>query len=760
MWSLTTRLPLTSHFAEDSLCFLNPEASALRSRNMHRSIQLTLISLFLNATYSAPVQSQPNQSESIPVVAADPIAKLGEVVITSTREDLQGIATSASEGVVTSKQLRTRPIQRAGDLMESVPGLVATQHSGEGKANQYFLRGFNLDHGTDLNTLVDGVPINLPTHGHGQGYTDLYFLIPELVDSVAYRKGPYYAQDGDFATAGSVRMRTINRISRPSVLVESGSFRYRRALALGSIALGNGNWLGAAEKVADDGPWSVKQNLRKLNFSSKYSEGTDKTGWSIGVNHYEAIWTATDQIADRAVGQIISVTTDGKVFGRYDSLDPTNGGLTKRDAINASWALAIGDEQFRASAYAIKYRFNLFSNFTYFANGCDGEPLAAQCNGSSALDQFEQVDRRIAFGLNLSHAAPLTLSITKLGAQDASLIVGIDMRRDSISEVGLYDTSARSRTITVRNDRATIDAIGIWAQGQWQWTDQFRTTLGLRQDYRRNAVIASIEQNSGKRNASISSPKLSAVYSPSKNADLYANWGRGFHSNDARGTVIKVNPRDPTEAAPAATPLVTGTGYEIGTRQKLNKNLVVTAALWQLRLDSELIFVGDAGTTEPSRPSTRRGLELTANWQLTKALQIDADASWTRSRFVDNDPAGPYLPGAMRRVLSIGASYQDGPWTIGTKLRSFGKRPLIEDNSLQGSASTLANVKASYTVNPNWEFSAEVFNIFNRQVNDIEYAYASRLPGEAAFIASNTPITKHSHPSLPRTMRIGLKISF
>ena len=735
---------------------------------MQRSFQLTFISILITAAYATPASGQQNiaqGSAAVPPKTQDAVIKLTDVVVTSTREDLQGIATSASEGIVTSKQLRTRPIQRAGDLMESVPGLVATQHSGEGKANQYFLRGFNLDHGTDLNTLVDGVPINLPTHGHGQGYTDLYFLIPELVDSVAYRKGPYYAQEGDFATAGSVRMRTISRIARPSALLETGSFGYRRALAMGSIELGEGHLLAAAEKVVDDGPWSVKQNLRKLNFASKYSVGTDKTGWSVGVNHYEASWTATDQIADRAIGQTFGQINGGGInvsnsFGRYDSLDPSNGGITQRDAINASWALAVGDEQYRASIYAIKYSFNLFSNFTYFANGCDSEPLPARCNGGTALDQFEQVDRRRVMGLNLSHAAPLTKSFTKLGAQDASLIVGLDVRRDSIGEVGLYDTTARNRTNTVRSDQATVDAIGIWAQGQWQWTDQFRTTLGVRHDYRRNSVISSIDDNSGKRNASITSPKLSAVYSPSNRIDLYANWGQGFHSNDARGTVIKVNPRDPAEAVAAATPLVKGTGYEIGTRQKLNNDLVLTAALWQLKLDSELIFVGDAGTTEPSRPSTRRGLELTANWQVTKALQLDADASWTRSRFTDGDPAGPYLPGAMRTVLSVGASYQNGPWTVGAKLRAFGKRPLIEDNSLQGSASTLANVKASYKVNPNLELSAEVFNVFNQQVNDIEYAYASRLPGEAAFSDANTPITKHSHPSLPRTLRFGLKVSF
>lgn len=692
--------------------------------------------------------------------ANEPVAKLADVTVTSTREDLQGIATSASEGVVTAKQLRTRPTQRAGDLMELVPGLVATQHSGEGKANQYFLRGFNLDHGTDLSTFVDGVPINMPTHGHGQGYTDLYFLIPELVDSVAYRKGPYYAQEGDFATAGSVRMRTIKRVASPSLLLESGSFGYRRLLALGSVNFGPGHWLGAVEKVADDGPWTVKQNLHKFNFATKYSAGTDSDGWAIGLNHYESNWIATDQIPDRAIGQIIN----GRTFTRYDSLDPTNGGITKRDALNANWALTNDDQQIRANVYAIKYHFNLYSNFTYFANGCSQNPLPSQCDGAAALDQFEQIDRRTVIGLNLSHSAPLTKPFTKLGAQEASLIVGFDLRRDSIAQVGLFDTTARIRTNTVRSDQANINAIGLWTQGQWQWTEQFRTTAGVRWDQHQFKVNSSIAQNSGSRRASIASPKFSAVYSPNKQTDWYANWGQGFHSNDARGTVIKIDPRATAQSVSAATPLVKGTGFEFGTRQRLNDSLWITAAAWQLKLDSELVFIGDAGTTEPSRPSTRRGIELTANWQVSKALQIDADASWTRSRFndnkIDNDSPGPYLPGAMRRVVSLGASFQEGPWTIGAKLRSFGSRPLIEDNSIQGKPSTLANIKAGYRLNPNLELSAEIFNLFNQQTNDIEYAYASRLPGEAAFSEASTEITKHSHPSQPRTVRLGLKLSF
>jgi outer membrane cobalamin receptor len=667
---------------------------------------------------------------------------LQEVVVTSTRSDLQGIADSASEGQVTKKQLSTRPLLRAGDLMETVPGLVATQHAGEGKANQYFLRGFNLDHGTDFATFVDGVPINLPTHGHGQGYTDLYFVIPELVDSISFRKGPYYAQDGDFAAVGSARLKTIRRLPSAIGIIEAGQFGYARAMAASSFKLGTIDLLLGGQTSKDNGPWQIKQNLQKTNLTARFSEGGDSNGWSIGANHYEASWTSTDQIPERLLNNA----------SRFASLDPTTGGKTKRTGLSAEWARDNGSTQSKVNLWATQYDFNLFSNFTYFTRGCESEPLANGCNGADAIDQFEQVDRRKSFGFSANHTLPF-----KWANQPITLTVGTDFRRDNIAEVGLYDTFSRVRLNTVRNDSVKINAASVWGQLETQITDKLRLVGALRWDHRRFDVDSSVSANSGINSASITSPKTSLVYSLNKKSDLYLNWGRGFHSNDARGVVIKVDPRDTTSFVPAANALVRATGYEIGSRQKWGKGLSTTASLWHLNLDSELLFVGDAGSTAPSGASIRRGLEVTTNWRPSTQWEIDADLSISRARFKDTSG---YVPGAMEQVASVGATYANGPWTVGSRLRYFGPRALVEDNSIRAASSMLVNLRTGYRINKSAELALEVFNLFDRKTNDIEYAYASRLPFEPTFSDSNTPSTKHFHPALPRTIRLGLKVGF
>jgi outer membrane receptor protein involved in Fe transport len=682
--------------------------------------------------------------------AHDPLEpSLSAVTVHSTREDLQGMATAASEGVVTLKQLRSRPVLRAGDLMEAVPGLVATQHAGEGKANQYYLRGFNLDHGTDLVTFVDGVPVNLPTHAHGQGYTDLGFLIPELIESVQYRKGPYAAEDGDFAAAGAVRMSTVRKVNHPFGQLELGGGHYRRALVggsldIGSLYLGAGDLLLAGEQLRDDGPWAVKQNLRQTKLLGKYTQGSRLNGWSVGATHYQAAWVSSDQLPQRAV--------DSGLVGRFGTLDPTTGGQTRRMGLNASWIDTDKDRQTKFSAYVLRYDFELFSQFTYFTNGCDQAPLPAACNGASALDQFAQVDRRNALGLNASHRAPFTLA-----GFDGMVTLGTDLRRDNIGQIALYDTAARMRLNTVRDDRVTVNALGLWGQGEWQLTPALRGITGLRWDKRVLGVNTVNSANSGTATAAIISPKVTLAYSVNPNLDLYANWGRGFHSNDARGVMAKVDPRDTATPVSAATALVRATGYEIGTRAKVSDTLSVTAALWALKLNSELVFVGDAGTTQASRPSARKGLEVTSTWRPTARLDVDADLSLSRARYIDADLLGSHIPGAMERVASVSATYQAGPWILGGRVRHFGSRALTEDNSLRGSASTLVNLKSAYRLNANAELTLEAFNLFNRSANDTEYAYASRLPGEAAF-TSAAPATLHFHPSLPRTVRVGLKL--
>ena len=674
-------------------------------------------------------------------------AQLKDVTVQGTREDLQGTADSASEGIVTSKQLRTRPVLRAGDVMESVPGLVATQHAGEGKANQYFLRGFNLDHGTDFATWVDGVPINFPTHGHGQGYTDLYFLIPELVDTIHYRKGPYYAEEGDFSAAGSARIRTVRKLERPFAVVEAGRYGYTRLLGAGSVPAAGGDLLLAAERSGDDGPWDVKQQLRKTNLVARLSRGTAADGWSVGLTHYQARWTSTDQVPQRAI--------DSGLVGRFGSLDPTNGGRTERTAASMDWAGKLAGAATRASAYAIRYRFDLFSDFTGYTRGCGAAPLPAACDGTVPLDQFEQVDRRGTWGLNISQARNFHVA-----GRDGAFTYGVDWRRDRIGEVGLYDTLARTRLATVRSDKVDLDAIGLWSQAELQVAPQWRAVAGLRWDRHAADVASTVAANSGSSTASITSPKLGVVHAPTERLDVYGNWGRGFHSNDARGTVIRVDPRDGVTPVAPANALVRAQGYEVGTRQRWTDRLTTTMALWTLKLGSELVFAGDAGTTEPSRPSRRTGIEFTANWRPAAGLEIDADGSLSRSRFTDPDPAGHHIPGALERVVSLGATWLSGPWTVGARLRHFGSHPLIEDDSIRGAGSTVVNLRTAYAFSPRVQLSLDIFNLFDRRLDDIQYAYGSRLPGEPPFVDGVTPATLHVHPSLPRTLRAGLRVTW
>ena len=461
------------------------------------------------------------------------------------------------------------------------------------------------------------------------------------------------------------------------------------------------------------------------------------------------------------------------MIGRYGSLDPTAGGQTRRTSVNMNWTHTDKDGQTRLHAYALRYAFDLFSQFTYYTRGCGGDgmdtapttqaaTLPAACNGSTPLDQFSQVDRRNAMGLNLSHRLPFSVPahLPLLGGLEGLWTWGTSLRRDDIGEVGLYDTLARVRTATVRRDRVQQSSLGLWTQGEWQLTPKLRSVLGLRWDRQAADVQSSIPANSGQSAATLSSPKATLVYSPTPQTDLYANWGRGFHSNDARGTVMRADPRDPTLVVTPATALVAATGHEVGARQRWHEQLSTTVALWVLKLNSELLFVGDAGTTQASRPSLRKGIELTGNWQPARAWDIDADLSLSRARFTNPDAAGDFIPGSMERVASVGITYQSGPWTVGARMRHFGPRALIEDNSIRGSASTLVNLKTGYRLGPNAELALEVFNLFNRQTNDTEYAYASRLPGEAAFVEGRTPNTLHVHPSLPRTARVGLKVWF
>lgn len=671
------------------------------------------------------------------------LASSAEVVVTAKKtfrnlanldepvNDLIGIAGAATQGVVTAKEIERRPFQRAGEILETVPGVIISQHSGEGKANQYYLRGFNLDHGTDIAVIVAGVPVNMPTHGHGQGYADANFLIPELVSAVQYKKGPYYAEEGDFASAGAVNVNYVSLVDRPLALMQGGSNGFARALVAASPRIGNGYLLYAVEAGRNDGPWTRPDDYRKLNGLLRYTQGDQKGGFSIAAMGYNASWDATDQIPERAV-------SDGSI-PRFGLIDASNGGRTSRYALVSDWQRNSSTALTQAGAYAIQYKLNLFSNFTYYLD----DPV----NG----DQFEQADDRLVAGLRGSHRW-----LARRGRVAAETIVGAQVRHDHIRNVGLYHTRDRQRLETTRQDRVRQTSGGVYAQSALQWSPWLRTIAGLRADQYRFDVESHDPRNSGRDQASLLSPKLTLVFGPWSNTELYANAGSGFHSNDARGATIRIDPVS-GEPADRVTPIVRTRGAEVGLRSTPVPKFHMTAAVWGLDIASELLFVGDAGNTEASRPSRRTGIELATFYNVNAWLALDAEYAYSRGRFRDPDPAGDRIPGAVEGVASLGLSVIDlGRISGELRYRYFGPRPLIEDDSVRSEASSLLSARLGYRLAPRLRLDLDVFNLLDAEVSDIDYFYTSRLPGESADGIDDL----HFHPAETRSLRVALTTTF
>lgn len=659
-----------------------------------------------------------------------PTAVLEEVTVTGQLDRLQGNPLSASQGIVTDEQLSLRPVLRAGELMEVVPGLIVTQHSGDGKANQYFLRGFNLDHGTDLATSVDGVPVNMPTHGHGQGYTDINFVIPELVESIAYRKGTYYADTGNFSAAGAVDMRYRRKLDAPLLVVEGGQDNYMRGLLAASPQVGDGALLMALDYAQIDGPWLMEENFRKLNGLVRYTHTAAGGLLSITAQGYDGEWRSTDQIPLRAVQQ--------GDLDRFGNVDPTDAGASHRYGLSADWKGALGDGFSSVLLYAVDYKLDLFSNFSYFTDAANG-------------DQFEQFDDRRVYGGDWSWRRPL-----EWGNRKSSITVGLQMRHDDIGTVGLYRTQARERFDTVREDAVRQTSYAGYASVETQWNPWIRTDVGVRADRFDFDVNANLALNSGEASDSVVSPKFALVLGPWEKTEFFLDVGKGFHSNDARGTTIRVDPTDGVTPADRVDPLVDALGADLGVRTALIPNMQLSLSLWTLNLDSELLFVGDAGTTEASRESERRGVELAAIWNPLSWLIVDADFAWSRSRFSDDDPAGNRIPGAVEGVASLGLAI-DHPtgWFGGARFRHFGAAPLIEDNSVRSDSTTLVNIEAGYKIGKNWKVSAALYNVFDSEDNDITYFYESQLANETEPVEDI-----HFHPVEPRTLRVTLSTTF
>ncbi|MEM7246045.1 MAG: TonB-dependent receptor [Acidobacteriota bacterium] len=645
------------------------------------------------------------------------------IEVRSDSDKYIGAASTATEGLTGRDDLARRPILREGELLETAPGLIATQHSGGGKANQYFSRGFNHDHGTDLRVEVDGMPVNQVSHGHGQGYADLGFVIPEMVETVRYRKGPYDARD-NHASAGSIRLRLSDDLPESFVRLTVGGLGHRRVLVADELTLGQGRLVVGGDHVRHDGPWDIPDDLRRTRAVAKWSTGNAQKGGGITFMAHDADWHGSDQIPSRATADV----------GRFGQVDPGLGGATSRYSLSGSrhWS---GDRSLnRVAGYAIRQDLELFSNFTYL--------LDDQVDG----DQFEQGDDRWTLGFSWERHA--ILGKPARGLEHAH---GVRLRFDDI-ENGLWRTARRQRLSTTRADAIDELGIGAWYELTAQLATKVRGTFGLRLDHVNADVRAQLARNGGSANDTRLSPRVAFAFGPFRNAELYASYGHGLHSNDARGATIAVDPVDSSEADPV--PLLVGArSADLGVRMVARRQLIVALSAFWLELDSELVFVGDAGGTEASGETRRRGFELATTWRPNDWLSLDVDWSWTRARFV-NEPAGDRIPGAAEHVVAanLGLGRETG-WKGALTWRYLGGRPLVEDDSVRSSEIGMLNARVGWKAKSGGlAVEVDLFNLLDEEDSDIEYFYASRLDGEPVDGVEDV----HFHPVEPRAVRVSL----
>jgi hypothetical protein len=647
---------------------------------------------------------------------------LDEMVVYGRENNLGGDADSPSQGEVGSAEIDARPFLRRGELLEAIPGMIVTQHSGDGKANQYFLRGFNLDHGTDFATTVDGMPVNLPSNAHGQGYSDLNFIIPELVQSIGYEKGTYYAANGDFSAAGAAQFHLADSIEQGFVKTEfSPDDEYYRLVAADSVRSAGGSTTFAAEYGYNNGPWVHPEDANHVSSYIRRVWTSGENSFSVTFIGYHASWDSTDQVPLRAI--------DERLISRFGAIDPSDGGASTRANLDFNWIRNGPDSTTQLNLYALFYRLALYSDFTYF--------LVDPVHG----DQFSQRDRRGVFGGSGSQQWE-----AKIAGLAVKTTAGFQERSDTIN-LGLLHTEDRGVINPVDLSSVHEYEGGVYLQSEAKVTSWLRAGMGLRADATDFLVSDSISQNSGQRMAAIFSPKLDLVFGPWNKTEFYIDAGDGFHSNDARGTVESVTPTG--EPASPVTPLVRAEGAEVGMRTSFLPGLVSTVCAWGLDLGSELTFDGDTGETEPSGATRRYGVEFANFYHLTRAVALDADVSFTHARYRQETNGGVYIANSIGTVISGGTTVNFGRgWYGSLRARYFGPQPIVETGEFQEPSSLTLNSRIGWKGRA-WEIAVDVLNLANRENDDIAYYYTSRLQGEPSAGVSGIQI----HPAEPRTVR-------
>jgi TonB family protein len=623
-------------------------------------------------------------------------------------------STAASARTVRDRDLRLRPTLRPGDLFRVTPGLMIVQHAGGGKANQYLLRGFDADHGTDVAFTFDGVPINMVSHGHGQGYADANFLIPELIERVEITKGPYFVEQGDFASAGAIDLVTREG-GESFVSFGGGSFDTLRSVAIVSPRfMDHVKPLFAVEAMQTNGPFDNPERFKKYNLFTKLTFAlSSESSLFLAASAYSGSWRASGQLPGRAVR--------AGLVDFFGALDPSEGGATSREDLYVNYRLrpSAGSE-LHALAYVSRYGLDLFSNFTLFSR----DPVGG--------DQIEQWDDRSMAG---GRARYRWLRQWRGILFDSS--VGGDARSDDIAN-GLAYTRARQRARRVVEASILESSVGAYAKQEVQLARWLRLVGGLRTDHfnfrvddRLEALDVDAGATSGIRGATLTSPKASIVVSPHATTDLFLNYGAGLHSNDARGVVRVVAP---------VTPLTRSFGYEIGARTRLlDRRLELAVALWGLDLDSEVVWIGDEGTTEAAGATRRLGLEVEGRWELRPWLFADLDVTFTDAKFREDAGAGRAIPLAPRLTAAGGLSaLHPSGLRGGLRVQYVAARPATEDESLTAESMTLADAFVAYRAG-SFELALSVENLLDRRTKAAQFATVSRLPGEAATNAPPPP---------------------
>ncbi len=646
--------------------------------------------------------------EELLIKLSETYFELGEVVVNQSSKEVN---------IISAIDIQAAPVKSSQEILRKVPGLFIGQHAGGGKAEQIFLRGFDIDHGTDISLSVDGMPVNMVSHAHGQGYADLHFVIPETIEAIDFGKGPYYADEGNFATAGYVKFKTKDKIENSLVGVHAGRFNSMRAVGLFKLLDSEKkNAYIASEYTLTDGPFQASQHFSRYNVMGKYSSKLNDNSQFTGlISHFSSNWDASGQIPQRAVDQ--------GLISRFGAIDSTEGGQTSRTNFALSFNRILSDHaSLKNNVYYSLYNFELFSNFTYFLN----DPT----NG----DQIRQKEERQLFGFEslYSHSSYFN-NVTAL------FQFGIGMRNDLVKGNELSRTKNRRTTIS-SIQLGDVDEKNLYAfvkadldVGKWLFEPV------LRYDFFRFNYIDLLDTlyNNQFQSKGIFTPKFNIIYNANPSLQLFVKSGIGFHSNDTRVVLAQT----------AESILPAAYGVDVGAIMKPAKRMIANVAFWYLALDQEFVYVGDEGVVEPSGETKRLGIDLGLRYQVSNGLLLSGDFTYAYARSVNSNEGENFIPLAPIYTGTAGLNWKINKFNTVVQVRYLGDRAANEDNSITAKGYTITDLSFNYSVK-NKTFGFAIENLFNQEWNETQFATESRLRNE------NTPIEEiHFTPGTPFFMK-------